>query len=261
MDGSEKIDLILVFGTGGMLVLSLAIITFVVAYQRRMFAKQNKLSRFEIQLQKELMTAVILEKEKEQKRMAQELHDGIGSALTALKMSLIPVSIEAEEKQRINSMIKSISTDVRRISNELMPSVLEDMGLQKAIDNLTDQLSTSTHISFSYRANEQLASIFREQSELAIYRAVQELLNNIIKYANATEVSLVEHRTDTNYELIVIDDGDGFVPSELELTKAGSLGLKNIKSRIQHVGGEINYRLNSPNGTTVTITLPIDEKD
>jgi len=150
---------------------------------------------------------------------------------------------------------------VRRISNELMPSVLEDMGLQKAIDNLTDQLSTSTHISFSYRANEQLASIFKEQSELAIYRAVQELLNNIIKYANATEVSVVEHKTDTNYELIVIDDGDGFVPSELELTKAGSLGLKNIKSRIQHVGGEINYRLNSPNGTTVTITLPIDEKD
>ena len=69
MDGSEKIDLILVFGTGGMLVLALAIIAFVVAYQRRMFAKQNKLSRFEIQLQRELMTAVILEKEKEQKNV------------------------------------------------------------------------------------------------------------------------------------------------------------------------------------------------
>lgn len=261
MDGSEKIDSILVFGTGGMLILAFAIIIFVVAYQRRMFSKQKEISQMELRVQKDLMEAVILEKEKEQKRMAQELHDGIGSALTALKMSLIQVSIDKEEKKIINTMIKSISTDVRRISNELMPSVLEDMGLQKAMDNLTSQLSVSTKILFKHNADDSVSNIYGEEIELALFRVVQELLNNIIKYSKATEVTVSELRKGSQYILTVEDNGNGFIPSEENLTKSGSLGLKNIKSRIQQIGGITTYQLRKPKGTTVNILLPIYEEN
>ncbi len=261
MDGSEKIDVILFYGTGGMLFLALAIIIFVVAYQRKMFSKQKEISQMELRVQKELMAAVILEKEKEQKRMAQELHDGIGSALTALKMSLIQMSIDKEEKKLINTMIKSISTDVRRISNELMPSILEDMGLQKAIENLTEQLTLSTEITFKYQADDLISEIYGEEVELALFRAIQELFNNIIKYANATEVCVKESREGNFYILSVIDNGDGFIPSEENFSKIGSLGLKNIRSRIQQIGGAIIYELKDPKGTTVNISLPIYEED
>jgi signal transduction histidine kinase len=260
MEGSEKIDLIIVLGTSGMLLLALFIIVFVVAYQRRLFAKQKELIEIDMRVQKELMEAVILTKEKEQKRMAQELHDGIGSALTALKMSLIQMTLDKDDKTRINSDIKAISTDVRRLSNELMPSVLEDMGLQKAISNLTSHLSLSSPILFIHDAKKTVDDLFNEQGELALFRVVQEILNNIVKYANATNVNVTEEREGSIYFLDIVDNGDGYIPSEADLAKPGSLGLKNIKSRIQQINGTITYKPMVPKGTMVTIEIPIHEK-
>lgn len=256
MDG-EKINLITLLGTIGMLTLACSVIVFVITYQRRMFKKQRELKDLELNTQKKLMEAVILTKEKEQKRMAQELHDGIGSALTALKVSLIQMNLDKEDKRQIDTSIKAISTDVRRISNELMPSILEDMGLQIAIEHLIDRLKQQSSISFEYsRAREQLSERY-ESIELAVYRVVQELVNNIVKYAGASSVTLQETITGQLYLLEIRDNGSGFIPSEKELTKPGSLGLKNIRSRILQVNGKIAYAPGVSEGTRVTIEVPL----
>ncbi|MCJ8288504.1 MAG: sensor histidine kinase [Crocinitomicaceae bacterium] len=255
MDGNKEIAVTLLLGTAAMLVLALFIITFVVAYQRRLYAKQHEMNEMEMVAQRDLMEAVILAKEKEQKRMAQELHDGIGSALTALKMSLIHMNLEPKEKKQIDNNIKAISVDVRRISNELMPSVLEDMGLQAALERLAQRVRDATLIDCKYSRNNALESLHNDQAQLALYRVVQELLNNIVKYAKATEITIGEELTDGNYILSITDNGRGFEPSDDDLSKSGSLGLKNIKSRIQQVGGSIDYKKLSPKGTVVNIEI------
>lgn len=261
MDGSKEIDIILVLGTGGMLLLAFFIVGFIVIYQRRLYSKQKEINQLEMGIQKQLMEAVILTKEKEQKRVAQELHDGIGSALTALKLSLIQMQLSSEHKQWIDESLKSISTDVRRISNELMPSVLENMGLQTAIEKLMTNLNQSSRIEFSYNATEKWLGNLNEQGELALYRVVQEVLTNIVKYANASSVRITESCSENAYLLEIADNGKGFIPSEKDLTKPGSLGLKNIRSRIQQVNGRISYLPNAPKGTIVTIEIPIHEKN
>lgn len=255
MDGNKEIELTLLLGTAAMLTLALFIIVFVVFYQRRLYAKQREMSDMEMEAQRELMEAVILAKEKEQKRMAQELHDGIGSALTALKMSIIQMNLVPSHKKQIDMNIKAISADVRRISNELMPSVLEDMGLQAALERLAQRIQDSTLIQCKYSRNYDLESLHNDQAQLALYRVVQELLNNIVKYANATEVTIGEEIKNGNYVLSISDNGTGFVPSEDDLSKPGSLGLKNIKSRIQQVGGTIDYIKLTPKGTIVNIEI------
>lgn len=255
MVGDKEIELTLLLGTAAMLTLAMFIIIFVVAYQRRLYAKQREMNDLEMQSQRELMEAVLLAKEKEQKRMAQELHDGIGSALTALKMSLIQMTLDPEDKKQIDDNIKAISVDVRRISNELMPSVLEDMGLQAALERLTQRVCESTSIDCKYLRNNALESLHNDQAQLALYRVVQELLNNIIKYSKATELAINESFIEGKYTLSITDNGIGFEPSEEDLSKSGSLGLKNIRSRIQQVGGTISYTKLSPKGTIVNIEI------
>ena len=260
MDGSKEIELTLLLGTAAMLTLALFIIIFVVAYQRRLYAKQREMNDMEMKAQLELMDAVLLAKEKEQKRMAQELHDGIGSALTALKMSIIQMNLVHEHKKQIDDNIKAISADVRRISNELMPSVLEDMGLQAALERLSQRVQDAAVIDCKYYRNNELESLHNDQAQLALYRVVQEILNNIIKYAKATEIIIREELKDGKYILTISDNGIGFEPSEDDVSKPGSLGLKNIKSRIQQVGGTIDYHKLSPKGTIVNIEIRDYEK-
>ncbi|MCH2225478.1 MAG: histidine kinase, partial [Crocinitomicaceae bacterium] len=236
-----KIDMILIFGTVGMLFLAFAVILFIVAYQRRLFRKQQEINLMEIDTQKQLMEAVILAKEKEQKRVAQELHDGIGSALTALKISLIQMNIDEDNKAWIDSSIKSISIDVRRISNELMPSILENMGLHTAMEHLTSSLETSSGIRINYEKDKTLSNVHSEIIELAIYRIIQELLTNIVKYAEAKTISIHELKRSDKYIIQLKDDGFGYIPSDSDLAKPGSLGLKNIHSRVQQIHGQITY--------------------
>lgn len=255
MGGNKEIELTLLLGTGAMLILALFIIIFVVAYQRRLYSKQREMNDMEMKAQRDLMDAVLQAKEKEQKRMAQELHDGIGSALTALKMSLIQMTLDPSDKTQIDDNIKAISVDVRRISNELMPSVLEDMGLQAALERLAQRIIVATSIDCKYYRNNALDSLHNDQAQLALYRVVQELLNNIVKYAKATEITITEELTDGNYVLSISDNGSGFEPSEKDLSKPGSLGMKNIKSRIQQVGGLIHYKKLTPKGTIVNIEI------
>lgn len=261
MNGDKETSLIFALGAGVTILLPLLlIILFLLVYQRRLYKKQKLLNQLELEKQKTLMDAFILTKEKEQKRIAQELHDGIGSSLTALKMSLIHIEMDNNDKVWINERIKAISHDVKRISNELMPSMLEDMGLQATVTRLVENLNKSTKVSFRYSPCDVNPYAQNPQTELALYRVIQEILTNIIKYADASNVLIRETILESIYNLQIIDDGKGFSPTETEFSKSGSLGLKNIKSRILQIGGTLNYLSNLPKGTIVNIEISLNGK-
>ncbi len=243
------------------LVLAVLIAVLIIVYQRRMYTRKQEISERELASQKQLTDALILDREKEQKRIAQELHDGIGSALTALKMATLRMKIQKKDKNWIDETVRMISSDVRKISNELMPSILENMGLRNTLETLIKRLNPSSEIQFSFGGNLPEHTTFGEERELALYRIVQELLNNIIKYAEATTVSVNCKLTDRLFQIQIEDNGRGFVPSSKEFDKPGSLGLKNIKSRIQQINGRIEYQPRKHKGTLVTIEIRLHEKD
>ena len=258
MDESTEITVILLLGTGGMVVLASFIVLFVFIYQKNMQTKKRELVELELESQLKITEALIESKEQEQRRVARELHDGIGSALTALKMSLISVPMEGDTKEELNQRIVDISNDLRRISNELMPSILDDLGFFKALEKLITQLNSNTQLNFSYASGLDSPLDFSKKDALALYRVSQEIFNNIIKYADAVTVKVKDRIEDGQYVLSISDDGNGFSPTEEEMKKEDSHGLKNIKSRMQQVSGTIEYNNLKPKGTEVLIQLKLN---
>ena len=255
MEKSEEISFILIIGTGGMIFLAMLVIIFIVVYQRKMFAKQNQLKVLELESQKKLVESTIQAKEREQKRVAQELHDDIGASLTAVRFLLQQVDDSVKIKPELISSISEITKKVRRISNDLLPSVLEEFGLQEAIKDLVENFSQSSGVRFHYSSDLYTISFLKKDIELSLFRIVQELMNNILKYAEATEVSIKLSNTLRQIEIVIEDNGNGIIPDKDVPTK--SLGLKNIESRLQYINGSIKREQNYPKGTIVTITNPI----
>jgi len=253
MEG-QKVDIIVIlFGTTGMLVLALALVLFAVLYKKRLTAKKLELIEVEQQYQIELLRSTIEAKEKEQYRIARELHDDVGSSLTAIKLHLNKYKLDPESMKELGDNLRSVVVKVREISNELHPSVLEELGLCKAISNLCRKLSEQTELECVYSCNKEYEGEIPKDIELAFYRVTQELLNNILKHAEAQRVEVLYEQTDTQMWISIEDDGKGFVPDS-EHRKKGSHGLKNIDSRIQQIGAILAYDTDREKGTKVTIT-------
>lgn len=202
--------------------------------------------------EKKLRDAIFLTKEREQKRIAQELHDDIGSSLTVVKFGIHQLDISDVKKSNLNSSLTSIIKKVRNLSNELSPSVLEEFGLINALKNLINNISESTSLTASFDSNIKELVGFSMETEISIYRIVQELLTNILKYANADLVSIGFYIDKEKMNLTIQDDGNGFIPKKNDY-KNNSLGLMNIESRVEYINASITYQKNSPKGTIVNI--------
>lgn len=254
MDGQQGIDLgtVVIFGTMGMIILAMSIIAFFFIYQKRMVAKQNEMAIKDLEHQRELMDAVIQTRELEQRRIALELHDDVGSTLTAIKFSIPKLNITPEEKEMLNTNLANAIQKVRRISNDLLPSILEELGLCTAARSLVKTLNENTDLEYHIECpNEGI--MHPKDVELAFYRVMQELLNNILKYAEARQVQLEIVTTLHGIRMTITDDGKGFVPNGRVNKDRPSLGLKNMESRIQQIKGTIYYEKIIPKGTKVTI--------
>lgn len=202
--------------------------------------------------EKKLRDAIFLTKEREQKRIAQELHDDIGSSLTVIKFGIHQLNIADSKRNNLNSSLTAIIKKIRNLSNELSPSVLEEFGLLNALKNLAKNISESTSLSTAFDSNIKELVGFSTEIEISIYRIVQELLTNILKYANATNVNISFNIEKDKMKLCIQDDGIGFIPKKNNYKKY-SFGLMNIESRIEYLNATIEYRKNTPQGTIVTI--------
>ncbi|MEO1628926.1 MAG: sensor histidine kinase, partial [Bacteroidota bacterium] len=201
--------------------------------------------------------------EMERKRMAEALHNSMGSLLSALQMNFQALlseqsnasSSSSKQEAQVFRLIKEAIQTNRGIAHELLPPVLMRFGFKAAIGQLTDKLQLpGLKVSTSVFGEE---GRYPEKMELALYRVLDELLNNIIKHAHASEVNIQLTEHDDWINLMVEDNGKGFV---YPLAKdAGSLGLHLIQARIHHLGGTMDIDSRLEQGTTVSINLPIDQ--
>lgn len=252
----EKIDFVIVLGTGAMLLLAVMVIVFVIFYQRKIFAKQNQINQIKLENQEKLVKAEIDVKEREQKRIAEELHDDIGASLSSMRFIVGKLDDSTETVQDLQNTLTKTIKSVRRISNDLLPHVLSELGIREALSNLVNDLK-GLPLTINFTADEYDYRNLDKDEQLALYRIVQELLNNIAKHAEATKVNISLRSAGNEVIIRIVDDGNGIIPEQDTRKHPKTLGLKNIQSRIQYVGGSIKREKNPVKGTTVIITKPL----
>jgi signal transduction histidine kinase len=205
--------------------------------------------------------------EKERKRISFELHDELGQSMAALKLQVGSIarrlgSAKQEELksdcEEMRENINQIIENVRRLARDLSPVVLDDLGLQAAIEYLVNNFAKIYNVEVSYRPTD-INHLFTEESQRNIYRILQEALTNIGKHAKAKHVSLVIDKEDNKIIFRVKDDGRGFNVQKVFDQKADErgMGLEAMSERVRILGGKINFVSRPGIDTTVTFTAPI----
>jgi signal transduction histidine kinase len=207
--------------------------------------------------QRNLIQSTLYLQEKERKRIASVLHEEVGAMLSAARLNLgmilnktLPANefdnAVIEAKQMIDETIESI----RRISNDLLPSSLEQFGLSRALDELCTNLTTA-QIQVIFSADDLASQAINLVHPLSLYRIAQELINNALQHAEASIIE-VNLSSDTFLSLSVADNGKGFdTKSEFK----NGLGLYDIENRLGLLKGTIDYKSQSGGGTTIIIKL------
>ena len=211
--------------------------------------------------EKRLLNAIIQAEEKERKRFAKDLHDGLGPLLSTVKMSVSALSrLETENQAQeiiqntdivINEAIKSI----REISNNLSPHVLNTFGLAKAVQNFINKINAVHAIEIDFQTN-LTDERFETSTEVVLYRVLCELINNTIKHAEASRIDIKLMRMPETITIAYEDDGIGFVPEEIMNSETPGMGYSNMHSRIHSLKGKIEINSDKNQGTKAYITVP-----
>jgi len=207
---------------------------------------------------RDAMRRVVEAQELERKRLARELHDETGQALTSILLGLrtLEQTVETDQGREgvaaVRELVVSTLHDVRRLAVELRPAALDDFGLTAALERLTEMVSLDTSVEVDLEigiGDERLPA----DVETTMYRIVQEALTNISKHADATRISIVLTRTEHTVVLVVEDDGDGFDPSD----ETAGLGLAGMRERLTLLGGRLRVEASRGVGTTVAAEVPL----
>ena len=206
-------------------------------------------------------------REEEGTRIAREIHDELGGALTGLKWDLERIdtmlatsahsSLDTDVRECIGSMTTTIETTIatmRRIASELRPGVLDDLGLVAAIEWQVEQFQTRTGLKCHWTNTANEFELDREKST-AVFRILQEILTNVLRHAQATNLYVRLSRSRNYLELEVKDDGCGITKSQR--INSRSLGLLGMKERALLVGGEVRITGKEGQGTTVLVRVPL----
>jgi signal transduction histidine kinase len=243
--------------TTGMLVLAIAIVFFVVYYQKKMLQAKLKQQELEGEYQQKMLLASLESQESERKRLAAELHDSIGAMLSTVRVSLATVMRNQEENARVGQvkhMIDETIESVRRISRDLMPSTLEMFGLAHALKDMSEQYSSMSDVNITCEEVGTPGPLDKSK-QLIAFRIVQEFLNNSIKHANAKNISGVV-TWDSELHISLHEDGNGFDMNEIGLTKPG-IGLYTMQNRARMLNTELRFESVLKQGTSASLNIPL----
>ena len=261
-------QLFILIGTIFMFLMGIFLIAFVAVYQQRQLKlkiqQQSDLRAIEADMQKRMLENSLAVQESEQRRIAKDLHDEVGGMLSATKMSLLQLikkiknddDLESISQQTREFLEESIS-QVRKIARELVPRTLEEFGLVWAIDEYFQKLHAALlDIDFRFDA----IGIEKEERldtkvELALYRITQELVNNALKHAEASKISLQINKTDEKIFYTFSDNGKGFDVGNAKKSIHSGLGLQNIESRLSVINGKVSFYSTLNEGSITQIEI------
>jgi|SRR6056297_509512 len=201
--------------------------------------------------EKKVLNAIMMTEERERKRFAKDLHDGLGPLLSTVKISISALLKSEKDPKNIeiikntDNIVNEAIKSIKDISNNLSPHVLNNFGLAKAIKNFTDNINKLNKVAIHFHSN-MLDQRINQNIEIILYRIVCELIHNSIQHAEADciEISLT-HKNDV-IDLFYDDDGNGFAFTYDSIRKNKGSGLQNMISRLESIHGY--YEIESNNG-------------
>ncbi|QHL89217.1 PAS domain S-box protein [Nibribacter ruber] len=224
-------------------------------------ALQKAETQYELSQQKAVMEAVLTTQNEERKRIAEALHNSLAQLLYAARLNLEEVQAElssgadlTQPVARISGFLEEAIKETRTLAHELIPRVLQDLGLKSALKDLTTRL-TSKSLTIQC-----IVTGFDQPTDYAlethIFRTVQELLNNVMKHAQATETLVQVVDKGTSVRIRVEDNGKGMAEQEPATSATRGMGLKTIKNRLKLLQGEMAVTSSENGGTIITIEIP-----
>jgi PAS domain S-box-containing protein len=215
-----------------------------------------------------LTSQILSAQERERKRISMELHDELGQSLAVLKLQIRAIQRGLGDDQQdlkegcveLLLYLDGVIDDVRRLSRDLSPAILEDLGLQSALKYLINGFSTQYNVSQAFEV-EDLDQLFPAEAQIIIYRIFQECLTNISKHTGATEVSVAINEHNGLISLTIEDNGAGFDPARVLARRAAGrgLGLAALDERARMLGGILNIRSQPGAGTKISLVIPVDQ--
>lgn len=234
-------------------------VLYYLAYRRK---QESKLQQEVIRERERGLAAVFEATEEERKRIAKDLHDGIGQQLSGLRMNWESFSegIHDENQkarlQHLSGILDEACKDVRTISHQMMPRVLTEGGLLPALQEMLSKSFALAKVRYRIEHFKVEGERFNERVELGLYRICQELINNIIKHSGADDVVIQLYRNKNQLILIVEDNGKGFDVQQ----KRDGIGLMNITSRLSTVGGDVIWEPGPQSGSVATVRIPLNDE-
>lgn len=247
------------------LVFIITLVTFLLLRNRNRYRQKEFLNYQKLRYRESQIQSIINAQEKERERVARDIHDSVGSGLSALKMyisNLDPGVKNNDHKTKSTysnslDMLDNIHREIRNISFNLKPKIIASQGLYAALEEMIRRINNIGVISISLNTFD-FEDRLPPGIEINIYRVLQEIFNNIMKHSNARHVSIQLTKYEKELNLMVEDDGSGFDIRDLE--KNDSYGWDNIISRLELINGKhVIDTLAGRKGTTIIIDVPLEE--
>jgi signal transduction histidine kinase len=246
------------------LLLSLMLFSIYKANKQKQLLQSKKIQILQQEQKINQFKAIMDGEEKERSRVARELHDGLGGMLAAVKMNFSALqnqyekdvsAVSMKDFDELSLILDEVSSEIRKTAHNMMPDILLRHGIEDALKLYVDTANGDPLLYINLQINGPFNDL-EDFIQLSLYRIIQELVQNIIKHAKASNALVQLNRKASTLTILVKDNGKGFDTSN---AKAG-LGLQNVRFRVHSLNGNINTVSSEAKGTSVIIELPIAHK-
>lgn len=246
---NDNFYILLLIATAGILLLTVLPILLVIVNRNKLLRQERAMQDAALEHQKTLVQAIVQSQENERRHIGSELHDNIINSVMLLNLL-----INKEEKKSALELSDKIANGIRSLSHGLSPASLRLFGLEEALCELTEQLQESSSLNIDLRMDKENVAALGYETTLHIYRIIQELVTNTLKYAEAKSICIHLKADDSSMLLFYSDDGKGFEYSNPQLRNNG---IYNIESRLQVLQATHRFFSEPGKGMQLNVTLPL----
>ena len=261
---NPEINTLVIIGIATMLFLVITLLLLFTINQRKKWKYQLDMQQLREKQQNQLIEAAVRSEEGERHRIAELLHDEVGALLSSSRIFLVEMNTQSfsqddkDDHSKVKSMIDESIQKVRSISHNLHSTILKEFGLNEAIRNFAYKVADGPTVKSNVELDEGYQAMNTE-TDLAVYRIIQELINNLLKHAHPRLIDISSRFANNKLAITLTHDGNGLTQHQFEdlRYKPEGLGLKNIQNRIILLKGNIHFARLADGKYTIELTIPV----